>query len=88
MQYAVLLHPKAHDFFKNIDKDLELRLKQKIKELREKPESGKKLKYSDFHCLRIGEYRVIYEIDSLKKQVIVLYIGHKKNVYDNFSRLF
>ena len=48
---------------------------------------GKKIKHSDFYRLRIGEYRVIYELDVYKKQAIVLYIGQRKIVYDDFSRL-
>jgi mRNA interferase RelE/StbE len=87
MSYAILLHPKANDFLKTIEKNLQHRLKQKIKELRSNPKKGKKMKHSDFYRLRIGEYRVIYELDLNKEQVNVLYIGHRKNVYDDFSRL-
>jgi len=87
MSYAILLHPKANDFLKIIEKNLQQRLKQKIKELRSYPKKGKKLKQSDFYRLRIGEYRVIYELDLHEEQVTVLYIGHRKNVYDDFSRL-
>ena len=87
MSYAILLHPKANDFLKTAEKNLKQRLKQKIKELSSNPKKGKKLKHSDFYRLRIGEYRVIYELDLNKEQVTVLYIGHRKNVYDDFSRL-
>ena len=37
--------------------------------------------------LRVGDYRAIYEIDEASKRVIVVYVGHRKNVYDEFSRL-
>ena len=87
MGYSILLHPKAHDFFNTTDKDLKHRLKQKIKELCINPRKGKKLKHSDFYRFRIGEYRVIYELNDHKKQIIILYIGHRKHVYDDFSRL-
>lgn len=87
MSYAILLHPKANDFLKNSEKNLKHRLKQKIKELRSNPKKGKKLKHSDFYRLRIGEYHIIYELDIPEKRVSVLYIGHRKNVYDDFSRL-
>ena len=87
MSYSILLHPKANDFLKTIEKNLQQRLKQKIKELRSNPKKGKKLKQSDFYRLRIGEYRIIYELDLNKEQVTVLFIGHRKNVYDDFSRL-
>jgi len=87
MSYAILLHPKANNFLKTIEKKLQHRLKQKIKELRFNPKKGKKLKHSDFYRLRIGEYHIIYELDLQKEQVTVLFIGHRKKVYDDFSRL-
>ena len=87
MSYAILLHPKANNFLKTIEKKLQHRLKQKIKELRFNPKKGKKLKHSDFYRLRIGEYHIIYELDLQKEQVAVLFIGHRKKVYDDFSRL-
>jgi mRNA interferase RelE/StbE len=45
------------------------------------------LRHSEFWRLRIGDYRAIYEVDRSKEQIVVLYIGHRKDVYDDFSRL-
>jgi mRNA interferase RelE/StbE len=87
MKYSILLHPKSNDFLNNTNSNLKERIKSKLKELNLNPEKGKKLKYSDFWRIRIGEYRAIYEINKSDKQVIILYIGHRKKVYDDFSRL-
>jgi len=87
MNYRILLHPRANDFIISVQKDLENRIKKKIKTLSLSPEKGNKLKLSNFRRLRIGDYRAIYEIDHKKKQVIILFIGHRKDVYDDFSRL-
>ncbi|MCD6467139.1 MAG: type II toxin-antitoxin system RelE/ParE family toxin, partial [Methanomicrobia archaeon] len=40
-----------------------------------------------FWKLRIEDYRAIYEIKVKEKKVIILFIGHRKTVYDDFSRL-
>jgi mRNA-degrading endonuclease RelE of RelBE toxin-antitoxin system len=40
-----------------------------------------------FWRIRIGDYRAIYEIVENREMVIVLYIGHRNRVYDDFSRL-
>jgi mRNA-degrading endonuclease RelE of RelBE toxin-antitoxin system len=45
------------------------------------------LKPSQYWKLRVGDYRAIYEIDEASKCVIVVYVGHRKNAYDEFSRL-
>jgi mRNA interferase RelE/StbE len=88
MTYSVLLHPKAHAFLTNCDDELAQRIRKKILILKGDPDKGKKLKYSDFWRLRIGEYRAIYEIDYKKQKIIVLYIGHRRDVCDDFSRIF
>lgn len=87
MSYEVVLHPKANKFLKKSDEKLRNRIKDKLKELETKPEKGKRLSGSDFLSLRIGDYRAIYEIDQGKEKVVVLFIGHRKNVYDDFSKL-
>ena len=88
MAYRVLLHPKANDFLESADAELRDRIKKKLRTLSDNPENGNKLKHSDFWKLRIGDYRAIYEIDHSNENVIVLYIGHRSEVYDDFSRLF
>ena len=60
----------------------------KIKELEKSPKKGKHLKYSNFWRLRVENYRIIYEIEEKEKIIKILYIGHRKNVYDDFSKLF
>ncbi|NIP34538.1 MAG: type II toxin-antitoxin system RelE/ParE family toxin, partial [Thermoplasmata archaeon] len=42
---------------------------------------------SEFWRLRIADYRAIYEIDTTNDRVVVLFIGHRTDVYDDFSRL-
>jgi len=88
MTYTVILHPKAHAILKTCDDELAQKIRRKHLVLKTDPKKGKKLKYSDFWRLRIGEYRAIYEIDYKKGRIIVLYIGHRKHVYDDFSKFF
>lgn len=89
MTYKILLHPKAAKSYNKLNKELKGRIKKKIKSLKEKPESyGKPLKYSNFWSLRIGEYRIIYEINKKNKQIIILFIGHRKHAYTDFSKIF
>ena len=88
MSYKILLHPKTNEFLENIEVEVKNRIRKKLFVLSSNPEQGKKLKHSDFWRLRIGGYRAVYEIDYNNNQVIVLFIGHRKDVYDDFSRLF
>jgi len=88
LSYRVLLHPKAAGFLKKAKVDLRNRIKDALKELENSPETrGQRLQHSRFLRLRIGDYRAIYMVNTEKHEVIVLYIGHRKEVYDDFSRL-
>lgn len=89
MSYRVLLHPKAVEFLKQANTRLRERIKAQLKELENSPrEKGKRLTQSPFWRLRIGDYRAIYMIDEEEKRVLILFIGHRSEVYDDFSRLF
>jgi Cytotoxic translational repressor of toxin-antitoxin stability system len=87
--FTVLLHPKAVKALKKIEEQIKLRITEKLRELKNRPERvGKRLKYSEFWSLRVGDYRAIYEINRDKNQVVILFIGHRKKVYDDFSKMF
>lgn len=53
------------------------------------PQDSKKLKgTTDYHRVDIGEYRVIYRIDSEKEIIIIGFIGKRNDneVYKQFKR--
>jgi len=37
---------------------------------------------SDRYRIRVGDYRIVYRIDDGKVTVLVLVIGHRREVYD------
>ena len=89
MSYIVLLHPKAARELQELQKSIKIKVKESLKELSDEPEKkGKLLVGSKFWSLRVGDYRAIYEVNQGKMQVIVLFIGNRKNVYDDFSKIF
>lgn len=68
-----------------LDKSIAKRIIEKIYWLRDnfdmhKPESLKG-EFSTFYKLRIGEYRVLYQVDSSNKEIIIHLIGHRKEIY-------
>jgi mRNA interferase RelE/StbE len=86
--FKVLLHPKAVKELQKIEKQIRTRIIESAKQLRENPEKlGKPLKQSEYWSLRVGDYRIIYEINQNKKQAVVLFIGHRSKVYDDFSKM-
>lgn len=48
-----------------------------------RPPGCKKLKgYKNAWRIRIGDYRVIYEVDDKVLHILVIAIGHRKNIYE------
>jgi len=88
LTYQVFLDPRAAKFLSRLSETLRTRIKDGLRELQDSPETkGEPLATSAFWRIRVGDYRAIYEIDQKEKKVIVLYIGHRSTVYDDFTRL-
>ena len=88
MVFKVLLHPSAAKALKKLDDANRARMRKALGELEVDPwKAGKPLHPSDFWGLRAGDYRAVYEIDPDQNQVTVLFIGHRKKVYDNFTKM-
>ena len=88
MVFTVLLHPNAARDLRKLDNLNKARVKKALEELAVDPwKAGKPLHPSDFWSTRSGDYRAVYEINPEQNQVIVLFVGHRKRVYDDFSKL-
>lgn len=84
----VFLQPSASKQLKKLDLGLRKRIKGKLKELGQGICRGEMLVPSEFWKLRVGDYRIVYEILIEEGKVLVLFIGHRKKVYDDFNKLF
>jgi mRNA interferase RelE/StbE len=88
VNFKVLLHPEAAKEPQKTEKHIRTRIVESAKQLCENPDKiGKPLKQSDFWSLRVGDYRVTYEINQSKNQVVILFVGHGSKVYDDFSKM-
>ncbi len=87
MTFSVLLTPRAARSLKKLQRSVGRRIAESLKQLEQTPEGGEQLKPSQFWKIRVGDYRAIYEIDRSSNRIIVLFVGHRKSVYDEFSRL-
>ena len=89
MVFRVYLHPKAAKELARLSENMRRRIVEALKSLENSPEkAGKRLKPSNFWNLRVGDYRAIYEIDRANSRVIVLFVGHRKKVYEDLTKMF
>lgn len=80
--YSIQIEKNAENFLKNLQKkDAEIIL-NKIYSIKENPfRFLKRLQGEKLWRLRIGDYRAIVDVIVHINKIIVLRIGHRKNIY-------
>ncbi|MFQ6084123.1 MAG: type II toxin-antitoxin system RelE/ParE family toxin [Candidatus Aminicenantia bacterium] len=84
--FKVKLKPSAEKDLRKISPDRLEILRREIDKLADNPFPHKCRKLSGTEGLlrhRIGDYRIIYEVNIKKKIVIIYYIRHRKEAYRN-----
>ncbi len=85
MPYRIVITSRAQKEFKHLSKNDSHRIKQKILLLaiHPRPTQAKKLKGDTIGALRlrVGDYRVMYDIYESDQTILILHIGHTRNVY-------
>ena len=81
--YSIQIEENAEKFLKKLNKRDGEMILRKIYSIRENPfRFLKRLQGEKFWRLRIADYRAIVDVVILANKIIVLRIGHRKNVYD------
>jgi len=83
--YAVEFTPRAHREFEKLDFGVQQRITSALRRMTVRPfDFIERLSGSQFYKLRVGDYRVIIDVQESKLLVIVIHVGHRKNVYKGF----
>lgn len=81
--YSIHIEKNAENFLKKLNKNDSSMILKKIYSIRDNPfRFLKKLQGGKLWRLRIADYRAVVEIVISANKIIVLRIGHRKNVYD------
>jgi mRNA interferase RelE/StbE len=86
LNYHVKVKRSAVKALKKIPKADQKRIAVKIDSLAEdlpNPDTTKMKGNNPFHRIRVGEYRIIYEIQEDILLILVVKIGHRKDIYRN-----
>ncbi len=82
--YDVIFSKKFEQQLKKLEKGLQQRITSGIERTRIRPHSYfQRLVGMETYRLRIGDYRIIADLDGEKLVILVLEVGHRKNVYKN-----
>ena len=82
MTYEIIFSDKALNQLKKMEKNVQERLIAVLERIRVRPESYvTKLVGDPGYKLRVGDYRVIMDIDNKILRILILKVGHRKNIY-------
>lgn len=82
MPYEVVWTGRAEKSLASFDRKTILRIVKKVERIKDSPHLFlDKLVSIKAWKLRIGNYRVIIDLDDEKKKIYVLDVGHRKKIY-------
>ena len=83
MTYKVLFSDLALKQLRKLDREMRQRIITTIERIRIRPDTYiRKLVGDEGYRLRVGNYRVILDIDKEQLVILILRIGHRRNVYE------
>ena len=84
MAYHLEFAPKARRQFQKLSREVQARLSPRIEALAENPRPvgvKKMAGEGNLYRIRVGDYRIIYEIRDRILVILIVGIGHRREVY-------
>ena len=82
--YEITLTDKAKKQLEKLDKHIQERIVAALERIRIRPEVFvTKLVGDPGYKLRVGDYRIIIDIDKNNMIILVIKVGHRKNIYNS-----
>lgn len=87
--WKIKLTPEAHKILSKLHPEQKKLIKKALKELCDSPHRGSELQgeLAGFKSFKPKRYRIIYRISVEKRNIEIYYIGHRRNIYEEFRKL-
>lgn len=82
--YEIRFQPSVEKDLRSLPKDVIARAMKRVSELKNDPFPSGAIKLSGssrHYRVRVGDYRIVYEVDTTAKCVTIHYIRHRKVAY-------
>ena len=80
--YTVIYDEEALQNLERLEKKIRKRIFEKITSIKENPfHYFERLTGRSEYKLRVGDYRVVADVDEKTKRISILFIDHRKNIY-------
>ena len=89
MRYEIRYFPQVREDVRRLPPDIKRLVQASLDEISENPRAGTPLvrELTGLWKYRARRYRIIYQIHSEKRQIIVLLIDRRESVYDRVRQL-
>lgn len=83
MTWTLEFESKARKALLELDTTTQRRILSKLAKLRDNPSGMDAIKLTGSECwrIRIGDFRVIYDIQDFRLCILVIKIGHRRDIY-------
>ncbi|HIH96369.1 MAG TPA: type II toxin-antitoxin system RelE/ParE family toxin [Thermoplasmata archaeon] len=88
-KYSIKHTKEAKKKIEKLDKSIRLVIKKAIESLSSNPYKGKPLSHelAGLYSLRTSDYRIIYRIKEKQLIIIVVTVGHRREIYKKLKEL-
>jgi len=86
--WTIRYTPSARRSLRRLDPSVRRKVLAAIETLAEEPYRGKPLQLTlkGFRSWRTGDYRIVYTIVETEVEIIVIGLGHRREVYERLTR--
>ena len=83
MRYSVRLKPSADRALSKLARDVQARILGKLEQLAENPYPAgvEKMREEPGYRVRVGDFRIVYDVLHNELTVFVIRIGHRREIY-------
>ncbi len=86
MKYYIEFSLRAVKDLKRLEKNIQENIISVLERIIVRPHDFvKRLVGSKYFMLKVSQYRIIIDIQNEKLQIIIITIGHRKNIYKKFK---
>lgn len=87
--YRVIVQRKAEKMLMKLDKRTGLSIGKAIQTLSDnpRPRGCKKVRSTSLYRIRVGDYRVVYDVKDIEVVVLVVAVGHRQSIYRSLNTL-
>lgn len=83
MCYSVIIQRRAQKQIARLPTNIQDRIEKSLQALSDepRPRGSHKLQGREGWRIRVGDYRVVYELDDTAREVLIVTLGHRKDIY-------